>query len=363
MLKGLKKFFLKMMAGANIVTVIIMLLVGMAGRLSPAEHPMLTNAGLLYPVFLLINLAFMIFWLTFHWKGVLIPIVGYLLCYGSLRVYLPLNMPADAPDDAIKVMTYNVCRFAKGSIRDDGTNPVIEYIKQSGADIVCLQEASSVLISQKDISRELSKVYEYGDTVVRHYSGNTIAIYSKYPIVGKERIEFDSKWNISAAFKVLIDGDTVMVVNNHLETNKLLEDEQQKFKKMMKGDDNRDEVVSTSRLLISRLAEAAVIRQPEALAVAAYIRMHEGMPMIVCGDFNDNPLSYARRVVANGLTDCFVTTGLGLGWTFNKSGMYVRIDNIFCSQHWEPYRCHVDRKNDASDHYPVVCWLKKRLKH
>ena len=137
----------------------------------------------------------------------------------------------------------------------------------------------------------------------------------------------------------------------------------QKFKKRMKGDDNRDEVVSTSRLLISRLAEAAVIRQPEALAVAAYIRMHEGMPMIVCGDFNDNPLSYARRVVANGLTDCFVTTGLGLGWTFNKSGMYVRIDNIFCSQHWEPYRCHVDRKNDASDHYPVVCWLKKRLKH
>ena len=221
MLKGLKKFFLKMMAGANIVTVIIMLLVGMAGRLSPAEHPMLTNAGLLYPVFLLINLAFMIFWLTFHWKGVLIPIVGYLLCYGSLRVYLPLNMPADAPDDAIKVMTYNVCRFAKGSIRDDGTNPVIEYIKQSGADIVCLQEASSDIISQKDISRELSKVYEYGDTVVRHYSGNTIAIYSKYPIVGKERIEFDSKWNISAAFKVLIDGDTVMVVNNHLETNKL----------------------------------------------------------------------------------------------------------------------------------------------
>ena len=236
MLKGLKKFFLKMMAGANIVTVIIMLLVGMAGRLSPAEHPMLTNAGLLYPVFLLINLAFMIFWLTFHWKGVLIPIVGYLLCYGSLRVYLPLNMPADAPDDAIKVMTYNVCRFAKGSIRDDGTNPVIEYIKQSGADIVCLQEASSDLISQKDISRELSKVYEYGDTVVRHYSGNTIAIYSKYPIVGKERIEFDSKWNISAAFKVLIDGDTVMVVNNHLETNKLLEDEQQKFKKMTQYD-------------------------------------------------------------------------------------------------------------------------------
>lgn len=362
MLKGLRKFFFRMVAGANIATIVIMFLIGQAGHLSPIEHPMLTNAGLVYPVFLLINLAFMIFWLIFYWKGVFIPIVGYLLCYSSLRVYLPLNLSSAPPDDAIKVMSYNVCRFAQGTIRDDGTNPIIEYIKQSEAGIVCLQEASSDLISQKKIRDELSAVYQYCDTAVRRYSGNTIAVYSKYPIVGKESIPFDSKWNISAAFKLLIDNDTVIVINNHLETNKLLSEEQERFKHMIRNREKK-EVVSTSRLLIDRLAEAAVTRQPEALAVAEYIRMHDGVPMIVLGDFNDNPLSYSRRVIVDGLTDCFVATGCGPGWTFNKSGMYVRIDNIFCSRDWEPYQCKIDRKIIDSDHYPIVCWLKKRAKH
>lgn len=363
MLKGLKKFVVRMMAGANIVTIIMMFLAGQAGHLSPAEHPMLTNAGLVFPVFLLINMAFLIFWLLFYWKGALLAIAGYLICYSSLRVYFPLNRMEAPPEYAIKVMTYNVCRYGKGMIERDGANPILEYIKQSGAAIVCLQEANSGLISQEDARKELSSVYAYSDTAVLKHSSNTLAIYSKYPIVGKQRIDYDSKWNLSAAFQLLIDGDTVLVVNNHLETNKMFETEQERFKKMLKGEENRKEAVSTSRLLIDRLAEAAVIRQPEARAVAAYLRMHEGVPAIVCGDFNDNPLSFARRTIADGLTDCYVATGLGPGWSYNKSNMYVRIDNLMCTSHWQPYRCTVDRKIKASDHYPMYCWLKKRPKH
>ena len=366
MLKGLKKFFLKMMAGANIVTVIIMLLVGMAGRLSPAEHPMLTNAGLLYPVFLLINLAFMIFWLTFHCKGVLIPIVGYLLCYGSLRVYLPLNMPADAPDDAIKVMTYNVCRFAKGSIRDDGTNPVIEYIKQSGADIVCLQEDNDSW--RRYCFKQLEeRGLTYNDTVVLFNDElrfNCLGIHSKYPIIRRERIDYKTVSNNgSAAWWLKVNEDTVIVVNNHVESCHLNEEDRRQYRQMLKGDMARDSVRAESQLLMVKLAEANAVRSKQIETVCQYVSQYLGRyPIIVCGDFNDNPISFSRHRMGKMLTDCFVESGRGVGLSYNQKAFSFRIDHIFCSADITPYQCEVDTKMDASDHFPMVCWLKIGVK-
>ena len=80
--------------------------------------------------------------------------------------------------------------------------------------------------------------------------------------------------------------------------------------------------------------------------------------MIVCGDFNDTPLSYTHRVISNGLIDCFVETGNGPGVSYNRSKMYVRIDNILCTPDFKPYACKVDDSIKNSDHYPIMCWLK-----
>ena len=62
--------------------------------------------------------------------------------------------------------------------------------------------------------------------------------------------------------------------------------------------------------------------------------------------------------IAKGLTDCFAETGRGLGLAYNRKGFYFRIDHILCSDHFTPYNCQVDDKIDASDHYPILCWLK-----
>ncbi|MGN1264170.1 MAG: AP endonuclease, partial [Prevotella sp.] len=57
-----------------------------------------------------------------------------------------------------------------------------------------------------------------------------------------------------------------------------------------------------------------------------------------------------------------VATGRGIGLSYNQQGFYVRIDNIMCNDGFTPYNCKVDNKIDASDHYPIFCWLKKRDK-
>jgi len=66
----LKNFSIQMMAGANIATIIVMLLVGYSDRLNPTDHPMLSTVGMTFPIFLLINMAFLFLWLIFKWRKV-----------------------------------------------------------------------------------------------------------------------------------------------------------------------------------------------------------------------------------------------------------------------------------------------------
>ena len=100
-------------------------------------------------------------------------------------------------------------------------------------------------------------------------------------------------------------------------------------------------------------------RAIQARIVNEFVETHSDYPIILCGDFNDTPISYTRHTIATHLNDCFVSAGCGLGLSFNRKGFNLRIDHIMCSDDYEPVRCFVDSEMDASDHYPVVCWLKK----
>jgi len=81
--------------------------------------------------------------------------------------------------------------------------------------------------------------------------------------------------------------------------------------------------------------------------------------MLVCGDFNDSPLSYAHRVIGEGLCDVFVEAGAGPGFTYNQNHFYFRIDHIFATPAFRVLECKVDRSIRASDHYPVWCILER----
>ena len=92
MFNGLKDFTVRMIAGANVATVIIMLLVGFSDLLNPQRFPAFANAGLLFPVFLLINLGFLVFWLIFRSRYAMIPVLGFLVAFVPVRQYMPINM-------------------------------------------------------------------------------------------------------------------------------------------------------------------------------------------------------------------------------------------------------------------------------
>ena len=51
MFKGFKEFTYRMIAGANVATIVIMFLVGFSDVLSPEKLGIFTNAGLTFPLF------------------------------------------------------------------------------------------------------------------------------------------------------------------------------------------------------------------------------------------------------------------------------------------------------------------------
>lgn len=344
----------------------LLLLAAYSPYIHPESHPVQSCFGLTFPIFALINGCFLLFWLIIqHYKSALLPLIGFLLCYSQIRTYLPINFhTSDIPEGSIKLLSYNIMGF-DGASKKDGKNPILTYLKESDADILCLQEyateESPYHLRQKDIEREL-KAYTYHKiNIIGTGTGftNRIACYSKFPILSARVLNCKSEYNGSVLYEIKLNEDTITLINNHLESNKLTKEDKDIYEDILK-DPEKEKVKSGARLLIRKLAEASAIRAPQADTIAREIASSKHPYIIVCGDFNDTPISYAHRVIAEDLDDAFTQSGRGLGVSYNQNKFYFRIDNILISKNLKAYNCTVDRSIKESDHYPIWCYIAKR---
>ena len=359
MIKQLKTLTVNIVAGANVATILLMLASGYGDRINPTQYPMLSNIGMLFPFFLIANLLFVFFWLTFKWKKLWIPLLGYALAYPPLSIYMPMHARQEVPEGTIKLVSYNVCTYGGNWKYEEGFDTIYHYLARQDADIVCLQEDTDYW--RRYVFQRYSHIYPYNDTLMlnsRHGDMNCLGIHTRYPILKREKIQYQSWANGSVAYYLKVKDDTVLVINNHLETTHLSSEERSRYTDMIKGKMRRDTLKEESLALLGKLGHSNAMRAKGARAVHEYIEQHRQYPIIVCGDFNDNPISYSRHVIAKGLKDCFAETGRGIGLSYNRKGFFFRIDHIFCSDDFTPYNCEIDNKIDASDHYPIICRLK-----
>ena len=395
----IKKWLCRILAAANILVVVLMLLTGYSGYVSPVDHALWAASGLAFPLVLAANVVFIPVWLILRRRYLLIPLLGIVFCIAPVRTYIPLNLVSEPPEGSIKVISFNVHLFEGWRFHTCRDNPTVNYLLDADADIICLQEAGLSEVRNIKVDELMAKRYPYVSRTMNQSNG--VALYSKWPILSTERIEYPSAGNVSDASLVLINGDTVLVVNNHLETYGLSSDDKLDFGEIVTGKEQTKEGTENVANDIKEKSDKAVkkdqkdkknnskkknksskkkkkkrktrweflaaveradrLRAPQADAVADYIRRSGVKSVIVCGDFNDHPLSYAHHTIGKGLTDCFVAGGNGPGFTYDHNWMYFRIDHIFCSKDWRCYTCQVDRNVSLSDHYPVICTLKKRL--
>ncbi|NDV65666.1 endonuclease/exonuclease/phosphatase family protein [Bacteroides sp. 224] len=362
-MKSLGKIAILLIMTGNVVFIILLLLSAYSPYMNPAKVPLLGCMGLIFPIFLIVNVCFLVFWLPIRYKLALVPLVALLLCFPQIRAYIPVNIRTkNIPENSIKLLTYNVMNFNTME-KVDGKSPILAYIKNSGADIICLQEfvpaSNRKYLTQENIN-DVLKEYPYRRIhKLGKLKNNGIACYSKYPILSDRVLSYESDSNGSVVYEIKIGNDTITLINNHLESNKLTTEDRKLYENLIESPESA-KVKRGARYLLGKLKEAVAIRGKQGKVIREEVKNAPHKSVIVCGDFNDSPLSYPHHLLTKELNDAFSQSGSGLGISFNRNKFYFRIDHILMSKNLKAYNCTVDRSIKDSDHYPMWCYISKR---
>ena len=151
---------------------------------------------------------------------------------------------------------------------------------------------------------------------------------------------------------LIIKGDTVRVFNIHLQSLKFTKENLSYINNEQAGRG----VTVESKSVISKIKTGILKRAQQALFVKDEMN-HSPYPLILCGDFNDVPESFAYQTIGQGLKNAFVEKGSGLSRTFSSISPTLRIDNIFYDPVFKATQ-YIRVKKLLSDHFPIIADLK-----
>ena len=350
----LKRFSISIFLGANICTILLLWLCVGLTYISPEIMPRMSILTLAFPVFLIVDLLFVAFWLLFHARLVWVPIVGLLVVGSYVLDYCPIQFlsssDSEETDGTISFVTFNV-GYMKTDEQKEG---LIQFINTVDADIICLQELGKSFLTQHK---------EWIDSTDYHtLQINTVAVLSRLPFLSDTiRVNSPTRSNHSMACWIDCHGDSLLIINNHLESNGLSPEEKDEYTNAI-TDPHRQTIKSSSKKLMGKLSEAAAYRGAQADTIRALVERNAQHSIIVCGDFNDTPISYSYQKIARRLTSAYRQAASGPGFTYSQRSFPVRIDHLFYSDDWTCTSCRIDRTVSSSDHYPLIVRLGKKVR-
>ena len=320
----------------TLVVVALFLTTLFVPSLDPRQHGEVSTLGLVAPIIYAMQAALTLYWIV-RWR----PFIAVVMVFVSLlgvfqlslfyklelrRVYSEPNLKPRYDKKALKVMSYNVRSFIDDN-RERQLDSIVKIIKVVNPDILCLQEmgfsdiADSLLEPLKPMPHSLSRV------------NLSPAIYSRYPIIKASRMDTlkNFVWADIVIKKDKNNEDTIRVFNNHLHSTAIRRDDSNYIEnhEYLEGDS-----LGKVHSMVKRLTENNRVRAEQADTLAALVAASP-YPVIVCGDFNDTPVSYTYRTVARKLNDPYRKVGRGYSHTYRGFFDMLRIDYIFYSDEFE----------------------------
>ena len=357
----------------NILVGIALVLGCYAGQLESEAYWIagLFNLGTFYIVLLLFG--FFLFWIFAKWSLAVISVLAIVICWKPLKNVAIFrshpNFELAKDEGALRVMTWNVEHF---DILEHKTHPerkqeMLELINIQKPDVACFQEVvasendSSAINYLPELVQELGfKNYHYSynpklDFDSKHHFG--IITLSRYPIINRKTIVFPpADYNSIFQFiDIKKDEDTFRVINVHLQSLKFSKVD----KTYIEDPTLKDQVdFEESRSVIEKLRASFSKRSVQSDRIRSAIDASP-YPVIVCGDFNDAPNSYAYRKIGSGLKNVFSERGSGLGRTYAGISPTLRIDHIFVHPGFDVLQ-YLRVKKKLSDHFPVTADIRYR---
>jgi endonuclease/exonuclease/phosphatase family metal-dependent hydrolase len=350
----------RLLQGATLLAALALLASYASRWVSPSENEWLPFIGLGFPILLIINLAFLGFWLAKQSRWWILPLLIILIGWNPITDYFGLPLSGKNEPGAFKVLSQNVRLFGfyQWNENEQLRDSIMARLAREKADILCFQEFyfrdhgtgfQTMPYVLKATGAEF--IHEKYTHVFRYDQYFGVATMSRHPIVNKGYIAFEEDFNNYCIYSdiVLPGGDTIRVFNTHLASIHFRNEEYG----LLEGQgQDVDHIMGGAIGVLHKLSDGFQRRCSQIELVMAEVALSP-YPAILCGDFNDTPISYTYGHVTEQLEDAH--SGFGLGNTYNGPVPFLRIDHIFYSDsnlELQEYRVPHD---PWSDHFPLIC--------
>jgi endonuclease/exonuclease/phosphatase (EEP) superfamily protein YafD len=176
-------------------------------------------------------------------------------------------------------------------------------------------------------------------------------IFSKYPLT---KVAEDSGFGKGNTYGVMVSVDAgekgkFHVANVHLLSYMITDSEID----VLTNASERQNLDTIGKTVLHKLSFAFQKRSEELQTVLNGMPPVGG-PIIICGDFNEPPLSFNyRQMQKAGFVDTFTKVGFGIKPTYAGKLPLLRIDYVWANDGVKPLAFE-RHKYKASDHYPIM---------
>lgn len=362
----MKRFFKSIVTLFSFLSALILLLSVLTVYVKPAHAWLLAFLAFGFPVFWLFNFGLALFWILKRRWQFLFPLIALLITYSHWNNTFQWKGKKINDETKLEkpltVMSFNVrmLDYYNWTGEEEAHEKIFDLIRKENPDVLCLQEFYSSKgngpFSEHHILARLNQFrykhieYRSGKRENRNFG---LVTFSKYPIVKRGNLKFEHTSNFSIHTDILVKGQKIRVFNNHLESIRFSSRHLNFLDSLNhKNDRERRERIKE---ISGKLRSAFKNRGDQAERIGRHIS-NSPYPAVVCGDFNDTPVSYVYHQMRGQLKDAFVESGQGFEGTYNGKLPSFRIDFIFHDEQFDSYDF---KKIDVnySDHFPIITTL------
>lgn len=320
-------------------------LTSLAPSVEPVVYIIPSILGGLFPVLILANAFSLVGWLIKKSGWFLLPLFAFMITWSATKKHIGFEcFPKKSKAEQISVGTFNLFGLKKVNLNPTLSTQFQGEMHEAKLDVICLQESNPFAQSQLDTFVHSS--------YPNHYAFAGLQVLSKFPILDKGVFDFGSGVNGALWTDLEVSNKSVRIYCAHFRSNMVSSKTDDLIEK---GNLTQRKTWKGVRDVLRRYKDAALIRIEQARKVKSHVN-RSPHPVILCGDFNDHPLSPTLAELSDGLTDSFEAVGCGWGTTYGGSLPLLRIDYILTDSTISPIH-HRVLNSQVSDHHWVRCQL------
>lgn len=363
---SLRRSVKRVLLFTHIGAAIALLLSANSFRIDPNTFLWPAFLGLSFLPILAVNMGFMVFWLFTKPRFGFIGLLALVLTWGAVTRHINLwPTPPERSETDIEIMSMNVRLFDlyNWGGNKQTRNQIFQYLEKQDPGIICFQELFHTNDRKYFNTLDTLKQFLAANQVHDHYtailhSGKSkfgIATLSQYPVTGRGVVPLDTAANNAAIFTdVVIGEDTIRIFNIHLASVHISGIEQDLSKHIENND--QDAQWQDIQRMTKQLSGGFKRRAKQSDVIRTYMD-ESPYPIIVCGDLNDTPGSYAYATISEGLNDAFLDYGKGLGASYLGLFPALRIDFILVDPSLQLTSFSTEDVK-LSDHRPLVATFR-----